>query len=294
MAAIIGVFILGWMIGSGRTPVQQSLGLDCPETQPITAVESQAKITRNERAPDTARPVAEPSADSITRQKSRQLPAGRARDSLVGMERRLTSATTDDLEAIIFLVTHDNRRLSPTPAARQTIKTASGITAGPPTDISLTGNPQDTVAAAVESTASNATRKPDKTVPGATKSPTHATANTVDEESTPSRSSHTSNSTAMTMQDQETVTEKPTAVTASNKGPWVINLVSTQSKADADRIMGEALSRDIQTEQQEVTVNGKHYWRVQITGFSTAEYARNHSEVAKEKLGLKSVWIMKR
>ncbi|MEN8206680.1 MAG: SPOR domain-containing protein [Pseudomonadota bacterium] len=76
-------------------------------------------------------------------------------------------------------------------------------------------------------------------------------------------------------------------------GPWVINLVSSPNKADADRLAEKARSRDIQTEQQQVTVRGTQYWRVQITGFSTADDARAYADTAKGRLGLKDVWIMK-
>lgn len=291
MAVVIGVFMLGWMIGSGRAPMQQSQGLDRPETQPITAAGNQADIKRDGRAPAAAVSVETP-ADSIARQESRQLPAGGARNSLVGMERRLTSAATDDLEAI-FLAAHNYRALPP-PAASQTRKAASGVIARQHAATGLTDNPQETMAVALDSTPSPALRKPDKNASGTTSFPAPATVNASDEGSTPPTPSHTTTSTAMAMQHQEAVTEQPPAVTASNKGPWVINLVSTPSKADADRMTGKALSRGIQTEQQEATVKGKQYWRVQITGFATEEDARNYSETVRQKLGLKAVWIKKR
>ena len=85
-----------------------------------------------------------------------------------------------------------------------------------------------------------------------------------------------------------------TAIKKSKSGPWVINLVSTSSKADADRLAKKALSKDIPTEQQQITVKGTEYWRVQITGFSTAEDARAYADTAKAQLGLKDAWIMKR
>ena len=80
----------------------------------------------------------------------------------------------------------------------------------------------------------------------------------------------------------------------SKDGPWVINLVSTSRKADADRLTTKALSKDIPTEQQQIMVKGTQYWRVQITGFPTAEDARAYAETAKQLLGLKDAWIMKR
>jgi len=41
-------------------------------------------------------------------------------------------------------------------------------------------------------------------------------------------------------------------------------------------------------------VKGTRYWRVQITGFSTADDAKTYANTAKEQLGLKDAWIMKR
>ncbi|MGB5179226.1 MAG: SPOR domain-containing protein [Gammaproteobacteria bacterium] len=87
--------------------------------------------------------------------------------------------------------------------------------------------------------------------------------------------------------------EQP-AVSVDNQGPWVINLVSSPSRVDADRLTKKAQSRDIQAQQQQVTVKGKQYWRVQITGFSTQQEARAYAETVKSRLELKDVWIMKR
>jgi hypothetical protein len=81
---------------------------------------------------------------------------------------------------------------------------------------------------------------------------------------------------------------------ADNTGPWLINLASLPSQSDAERFMQRARSRDIDTQQQKVTVKGKKYWRVQITGFSTAADARAYAGTVKEMLGLKDVWIMTR
>lgn len=294
MTVLIGVFMLSWMIGPDRAPVQQSQGLDQPmmqqsqgldrprvqqsqgidqpETQSITAAGSQAYIKRDRTA--TAELVEIP-AYFVSRGSS-LLPAGKARDSLVDIERRLTSSTN---------------------AKR---KAASGVSVRPQSDTGLTANPQDTVMTALHSTASSTPGQLDKAVPETTASfapapaPAPATVNTDDEGSPLPGPSHTTTSIAKAEQYQETVIEQLPVVTAVNEGPWVINLVSTPSKADADRITEKALSRNIQTEQQEVTVKGKQYWRVQITGFKTAEDARNHSETAKEILGLQSIWIFKR
>lgn len=81
---------------------------------------------------------------------------------------------------------------------------------------------------------------------------------------------------------------------ADNTGPWLINLASLPSQANAEHFMKRARSRGIETQQQKVTVKGKKYWRVQITGFSTAANARAYAGTVKEMLGLKDVWIMAR
>lgn len=88
--------------------------------------------------------------------------------------------------------------------------------------------------------------------------------------------------------------ELPTAASVDKEGKWIINLVSLSRKVDADRFVEKAQSKDIETKQQQVTVKGKQYWRVQIAGFSTAAEAKVYAVTAKEKLGLKDVWIMTR
>ena len=99
---------------------------------------------------------------------------------------------------------------------------------------------------------------------------------------------------ATVIEYQEPASSERPVVRMDNTGPWVINLVSSPSKSDADRLEEKARSSDIQTQQQQVTVKGKQYWRVQITGFSTAGEARIYADTAMEKLRLKDVWIMKR
>lgn len=76
--------------------------------------------------------------------------------------------------------------------------------------------------------------------------------------------------------------------------PWVINLVSSSSKADADRFEEKARSMNFITAQQQVTIKGHQYWRVQITGFATEKEARTYAGNARDKLGLKEVWIKRR
>ncbi len=104
----------------------------------------------------------------------------------------------------------------------------------------------------------------------------------------------TAASTAALSANHTSVAQKHPAGTVGTGGPWVINLVSSPRKADADRFAEKAWSRDIKTEQQLVTIKGQQYWRVQITGYATAEAARAYAGTARDKLGLKDVWITRR
>lgn len=128
-------------------------------------------------------------------------------------------------------------------------------------------------------------------------------AGTTDKETSVTKTPRPSSSVAISSDTSASLTAKEhqppsasnqTAIKMSKNGPWVINLVSTSSKADADRLAKMALSKDIPTEQQQTTVKGTQYWRVQITGFSTAVDARAYADTAKKQLGLKDAWIMKR
>ena len=101
-------------------------------------------------------------------------------------------------------------------------------------------------------------------------------------------------STLAMVENRLTAEHEQPASEASNNGPWVINLVSTSSKIDAERLAKKALSKNIQTELQQTTVKGTKYWRVQITGFPTADDAKIYAVTAKKQLGLNDTWIMKR
>jgi len=89
-------------------------------------------------------------------------------------------------------------------------------------------------------------------------------------------------------------TSKDTLLRTPRQRPWVINLASIQDKEAADRFAARARSRGITVEQNSMTFKGKEFWRIQITGFLTANDARTYAASAKEKLGLKETWVMKR
>jgi hypothetical protein len=85
-----------------------------------------------------------------------------------------------------------------------------------------------------------------------------------------------------------------TAVTASTgDGPWIINLLSSRSKQDTDRLAEIAATHGIPVVQSRAIVKGKEYWRLQVTGFSNASEAKNYALPVKQKLGIKDVWIFR-
>jgi cell division septation protein DedD len=81
--------------------------------------------------------------------------------------------------------------------------------------------------------------------------------------------------------------------TIAGNGPWVINLVSIPNKIDAERFMEKAQSRGVAAGLYQVTVKGTDYWRVQVSGFSSAAEAKSEARQVKEKLGIKDVWVAK-
>ena len=95
--------------------------------------------------------------------------------------------------------------------------------------------------------------------------------------------------TAITSAPQTLQHQEPT----TGNGPWVINLVSIPHKIDAERYMEKAQSRGVAAGLYKVTVKGTDYWRVQVSGFSSAADAKSEAKQIKEKLGLKEVWVAK-
>jgi hypothetical protein len=80
---------------------------------------------------------------------------------------------------------------------------------------------------------------------------------------------------------------------AEKHGPWVINLLSSPNKSDADRFADKARKQGVPVEQSSVTLKGREYFRVQLTGFLTEKQAGESAGPVKEKLRLKDVWIFK-
>ncbi|HYQ70997.1 MAG TPA: SPOR domain-containing protein, partial [Gammaproteobacteria bacterium] len=87
--------------------------------------------------------------------------------------------------------------------------------------------------------------------------------------------------------------DKPALMAGSGAGPWVINLLSSRKKQDTDRLAGIAAGNGIPVVQNRAIVQGKEYWRLQITGFRNATEAKNYALPVKQKLGIKDVWIFR-
>jgi len=94
--------------------------------------------------------------------------------------------------------------------------------------------------------------------------------------------------------DPEAAATVAVSPSSDTNGRWAINLLSGQNAAAIDRFVAKAQSRGIRVEKLQVSVKGKTYWRVRISGFPTADEARARSGPVKETLGLKSVWITRR
>jgi septal ring-binding cell division protein DamX len=95
----------------------------------------------------------------------------------------------------------------------------------------------------------------------------------------------------MTGQDDATGTVDSQDV--QKHGPWVINLLSSPSKSDADRFADKARKLGIPVEQSRIRLKGREYFRVQLTGFPTEKQAGESAGPVKERLRLKDVWIFK-
>jgi len=81
--------------------------------------------------------------------------------------------------------------------------------------------------------------------------------------------------------------------TVNNGGPWIINLLSSRKRQDAEELAVKATENGIPVEINKAIIKGREYWRLQITGFSNAREARAYAESVKPKLGIEEVWIFR-
>jgi hypothetical protein len=95
------------------------------------------------------------------------------------------------------------------------------------------------------------------------------------------------------MGNQTDKEDKSGEMAKPDTGPWIINLLSSRKKQDTDRLAGIATENGIPVVQSRAIVQGKEYWRLQITGFRNAKEAKNYAIPVKKKLGIKEVWIFR-
>jgi cell division protein FtsN len=92
-------------------------------------------------------------------------------------------------------------------------------------------------------------------------------------------------------QPESTTAAAVTSPDAGQTGEWVINLASLRSPRQAENFKSKAGMKGFDTSIQQVTVKGRDYWRVQITGLATLDEANARGNAIKQRLGLKEVWI---
>ena len=108
------------------------------------------------------------------------------------------------------------------------------------------------------------------------------------------------NLSQLTMQDAHTEALQPLKqdITqpepASKSGDWSINLASYTKESTAATMKSLFLDKGVAADQVIATVNGKTYYRLQVTGFETREAAIKQSTTIKEQLGLEETWITKK
>ncbi|CAK0781364.1 hypothetical protein CCP4SC76_7860002 [Gammaproteobacteria bacterium] len=85
----------------------------------------------------------------------------------------------------------------------------------------------------------------------------------------------------------------PTASRVAN-GAWVVNILSVDSAADADREQRHLGSLGVETEVEKVNLKGKTWFRIRSTGFADANAARRYAAELRDKHGVKGPWVGRR
>ena len=212
--------------------------------------------------------------------------------SLNARMQALTDAFTT-LEAKIKAVTVQQEAVIT--ASMSSMETAAGVPAvgkrvstRPVQRPAAISGPGKTMAAAMLGMEKAATDSPKPAIPDRQKTPV----------ATPAanhRNSIAKPREAVALIDEAHATDKRAATAAvQGTGPWAINLLSSRSKVDTERLAAKARSRDIPVEQTRATVMGKEYWRLQITGFGSAREAKSYAGTIIATLGLKDYWLLKR
>ena len=282
MAILTVSFVIIWLGFPDHDPtVIQIYGVDLPEPHQTSATGSMATDKLESRKTGTINRIdVYPEWIATWPQDTT---VNDAATSIEPAERQAMAEAAQSIEAL------------PSPAAGQTGEASSISKTLRQASDGLTTRPQDTtvIGAAASIEPYDAPGKPDRVVSEPPASPSPGAATVEDGQSSVRKPVDTATTQASVMELHDPATKKHPALSRDKHGPWVINLISTTSKAEADRFAEKARSVDIQTVQQQIILKGTPYWRVQIAGFSTAEDASAYAETAKEKLGLKDVWIMK-
>lgn len=84
----------------------------------------------------------------------------------------------------------------------------------------------------------------------------------------------------------------PPAPAAS--GDWMVNILSTSSREAALTRQAQFTADGYATEISEVTINGKRWYRLGMTGLASEAEARERKALLAGKYGIKDAWVRKR
>lgn len=89
----------------------------------------------------------------------------------------------------------------------------------------------------------------------------------------------------------------PSVLHPAERGDWTLNVASYVEMADAEREATRLRAAGFAgalAQSQPVLVNGKSWYRVQVTGLASEAAATSTAEAFGSKLGLKNAWVLKR
>jgi hypothetical protein len=281
----ITALIISWWVLSGQGPGGTRLFNDARETKtPQTSQQSDTTANRAiEQLEDRLAGLVDRTemlTDSITYLESKLIRAHVLTDSIITAEQRSSSPASKQPVNSVSMSAVDE--LPPSAAGERGRQAPAGWGASRETTVSSAR------AATIEK---SITRLPNKGLHG-TPSPRADTV--AGKQPNRAETLREASARAPATEYVAAVAKEQAPARTSRDGPWVINLASSPSQADADRFAEKAQTRGIETQQQQVTVKGKRYWRVQTIGFSTADAAQGYTGIVKEKLGLRDVWINRR
>ena len=95
-----------------------------------------------------------------------------------------------------------------------------------------------------------------------------------------------------------TLAAAPKAATAKpiqrHNGPWVVNLLSVSSRAEARREIKRLKKMDIHAEIQTAKVRQHTWYRIQVTGFASSAKAQDFGDRIAVQTGLKDAWAARK